>query len=358
MRAACYYGPGDVRIETVAEPGPPAAGEIVLAILRAGICGTDVGEFVHGPRQIPLHTPHPGSRHQGPVILGHEFVGRIVAVGPGVTDLCVGERAVAAALLWCGTCRRCREGRTNLCERAYVYGLHTHGGLADYTRVKAVMCARVPDSCSHELAVLAQPMAVALHALGRARVPPKAPLVLFGLDGIGSLILVAARAQGSEVIAVDIDAERLMRAKALGATASVAIREEADTERLLRLIEEMDVRHLVEASGTPGGLLSALAVCPKGGRLVLVGLQPEPIRLDVGRLTLSEIDLVTTNGLCGATDLPAALALLVTLAERDDLVRLLVDRVIDLTHLVDEGLRPLAQGLLRGKVLIDLEAGC
>ena len=78
MKAATYYGPFDVRVEEVPEPGKLAPGEVLLAPLAGSLCGTDVTEFVAGPKMIPLHQAHPVSKHRGPVILGHEFVGRYV----------------------------------------------------------------------------------------------------------------------------------------------------------------------------------------------------------------------------------------------------------------------------------------
>ena len=80
MKAAVYHGRRDVRIEERPDPSGPGRGEVVLEVLMGGICGTDAGEFAHGPLLIPLDARHPASGHRGPVILGHEFVGRIAAV--------------------------------------------------------------------------------------------------------------------------------------------------------------------------------------------------------------------------------------------------------------------------------------
>ena len=102
MRAAVYHGPGDVRIESVPEPTAPGAGELVVEVLRGAICGTDSSEYAHGPHMIPLHERHPNSGHVGPLVLGHEFVGRVSEVGPGVTEFAVGDRVVTGAGASCG----------------------------------------------------------------------------------------------------------------------------------------------------------------------------------------------------------------------------------------------------------------
>src|SRR5258706_9808576 len=140
MKAAVYHGPLDVRVEEVPEPGSPGPDEVVVAPLVGSLCGTDVSEFLAGPKRIPLHHAHPVSGHQGPVVLGHEFMGIVVEVGAAVTDLHVGLRVVPGAGMWCGSCQLCLTGRTNICERAVLYGIHTHGGLAERVKVPASMC--------------------------------------------------------------------------------------------------------------------------------------------------------------------------------------------------------------------------
>ena len=166
MKAATYYGPFDVRVEEVPEPGKLAPGEVLLAPLAGSLCGTDVTEFVAGPKMIPLHQAHPVSKHRGPVILGHEFVGIVLAVGPGVTTLRIGQRVVPGAGMWCGACPPCLAGRPNICERSVLYGIHTHGGLAERVRVPARMCVAVPEMCSDAAAALAQPCAIATRISG------------------------------------------------------------------------------------------------------------------------------------------------------------------------------------------------
>jgi (R,R)-butanediol dehydrogenase / meso-butanediol dehydrogenase / diacetyl reductase len=204
MKAAVYYGPLDVRIEEVPEPGPPGPDEVLLAPLMGSLCGTDVTEFVVGPKMIPLHDAHPMNGHRGPVILGHEFVGIVLAVGAGVTSLRNGQRVVPGAGMWCGTCPLCLTGRANICERYVLYGIHAHGGLAERAKVPARMCVPVPESCSNETAALAQPYAVAIHAVGRVGINPGQSVALFGVGGIGSFLLAAllARTQGDLLLIV------------------------------------------------------------------------------------------------------------------------------------------------------------
>src|SRR5579864_5656124 len=226
MKAAVYYGPRDVRVEQVHEPGSPGPGEVVIRVKMGSLCGTDASQY-KAATMVPLHSPHSSSGHAGPVILGHEVVGVVVARGSGVAHLEIGQRVVPGAGWWCGECPRCQEGRINICENYYLYGIHTNGGLAEFATFPAQMCMPVPAECTDEAAAMAQPCAVALHALARGGVAVDQTVALFGVGSIGSLLLAALQAQaagGQRVIAIDVEQGRLATAGALGATYQVDAR--------------------------------------------------------------------------------------------------------------------------------------
>jgi (R,R)-butanediol dehydrogenase/meso-butanediol dehydrogenase/diacetyl reductase len=352
MRAAVYYGAHDVRIEEVSDPAEPGPGELLLRVRACSICGTDVSEYLHGPLMIPLAARHPASGHLGPTILGHEFVGEVVAVGDG-TALFTGQRVVAGAGNWCGACRWCLEGRPNLCIQYFVYGLHAPGGLASYVRVPSKMCHAVPEGCPDEWAAMAQPCAIALHAARRSGAGPGDTVVLIGAGGIGSFLLAALRALGVDaIIALDVSQERLDTAGRLGASSLLAAQgqPQALLEEIRAVTAGQGADVVIEASGAPTATSLALSLVRRGGRVLQVGLPAEPVPLPLRQFVVPEIDLVTTNGhVCGA-DLPQALGLLAT----TDLARIVLDRVISLDALVDEGLLALAERRARGKIVIAL----
>jgi len=351
MRAAVYHGTRDVRVEAVPDVGPPGPGEVVLVVTRAGICGTDAAEYLHGPHAIPVHRPDPVTGYQGPVILGHEFVGRVVAVGPGVEGLEPGTRVVSGAGVWCGQCAWCRAGRPNLCARYYTLGLQAHGGLAEQVRVPARTCWPVAASCPDEAAALAQPLAVAVHAVARSGVAPGDTLAVVGVGGIGALVVAVARARGvAPVVAVDVERARLRTAEALGATAVAAADEAVAVVGGLTGGEGAAV--VVESAGAPRALDLALRLVRRGGRLLQVGLPEGRPALDLRALVLREVDVVTTVAHVCPTDLPAAVRLL----ETTDLARHVVDRTIALADLVPAGLLALAERRARGKILVDPRA--
>ena len=285
MRAAVFHGPRDVRVEEVSDPSSPSPGEVVLKVIRAAICGTDAAEWDHGPVLC-----RPG------VVLGHEFVGRVVDLGNDVTGLRMGDRVVSGAGISCGRCPWCLRSRTNLCADYRTLGLQVDGGLAEYVTSPAAICRPVPDGCDDDAAAMTQPVAVALHALSRVAQGPEESVAVIGAGGIGSFIVAGAsrRAVDGRVVAIDIDAERLATASALGADEAV----DATGHDLATLLRELsdgvgfDV--VIEASGAAHAPSAATAGVRRGGRVLLVGLHAAPREIDLTRMIVREVDIFTT----------------------------------------------------------------
>jgi (R,R)-butanediol dehydrogenase/meso-butanediol dehydrogenase/diacetyl reductase len=335
MKAALYYGNKDIRIESVSEPVKPGPNDVILEVVRGAICGTDVTEYLHGPNFTPLQEPHPASGHVGPMIIGHEFVGRIVELGVAVEGFKVGQRVVPGAGAWCGKCQWCRAGRTNLCANYYTLGLNAPGGLAEWAKVPAHMCRPVPDACSDDSAAMAQP--------GQT-------IALMGVGGIGSFILAGLQAQNlGPVIAIDIDEGRLETAATLGAGHLVNARSEDPAAAVRRLTDGVGVSVFIEASGAPPGPPTALACTQRGGRILLVGMQAAPRSLDLHELVFREIEMTSTVAHVCDADLPKSLEILAT----GDLAPLVLDRVIPLEGLVNEGIMALADGRATGKIIVN-----
>lgn len=353
MLAAVYHGLGDVRVQHVPEPPPPAADEVCLRVARAAICGTDASEFKHGPHIIPLLEPHPGSRHQGPLVLGHEFTGLIEDAGSDVVDLRPGDRVASGAGMWCGTCAWCLAGRTNICSHYYTLGLQAHGGLAEYVNVPARMCRSLPDACSDDAAAIAQPCAVALHAMRRGSIQHGRSLAVIGVGGIGFFLLAAAVAAGVEpILALDIHSDRLARARSLG-TIHTLDATQPDVRLAVREITgAIGVDVVVEASGAPPAPTLAQSLVKRGGTVVMLGLQAEPRALDLADLVVREVDIVSTNAHVCDQDLPEAIELLAD----GRIAAAAIDRVVPLEDVVAEGLVPLAEGRVSGKVVVDPSA--
>ena len=339
MRAAVFHGPHDVRIENVPDPAAPAPGEVVLEVIRAAICGTDAAEWDHGPVLC-----RPG------VVLGHEFVGRVVELGSDVTTLRVGDRVVSGAGISCGRCRWCLLHRTNLCAEYRTLGLQVDGGLAEHVVSPAAICRTVPEACDDDAAAMTQPLAVALHALSRVALSSEDAVAVIGTGGIGSFIVAGAsrRAAEGRVVAIDLDDGRLATAAALGAgeTANASGRDLA--ELLLELTDGVGFDVVIEASGAPHAPAAAIAGTRRGGRVLLVGLHGAPRPLELTPMIIREVDIHTTVAHVCDSDIPAALELLAD----SDVAAVTAGPRISLDALVEGGLRPLAERRAAGKILV------
>lgn len=352
MRAVVYYGKQDVRLERVPVPRP-SAGELLLAVGTVGICGTDVAEWALGPKFHPIDAPHPATGHHGPIIPGHEFSGTVVAVGAGVEESWLGAQVASCGSVACGHCAACRRGESNNCAQYAGVGLHRNGALAEYVATPVLNCRRVDDlGLTLDEAALCQPMAIAVHTVARAGDVAGQTVLVQGVGGIGTFLIYALAQSGADVIAVDIDPERLALADVLGARATVLVAGTADDPAAISAaIGGGELRVIFEVSGSRTGVSAALELAPKGSRLVLVGIQKAPVEVDLARVTTKEIVLIGTNALVREVDFPRAVELV---ARGRGTWHVLAPRVVPMTALVAEALLPMSQGNPHAiKTLID-----
>jgi (R,R)-butanediol dehydrogenase/meso-butanediol dehydrogenase/diacetyl reductase len=334
-----FRAPGDVRIESVAEPPPPGPGELLIKVTKAALCGTDSAEWDHGPL---LARP--------PVVLGHEFTGQVVA-GDAFP---AGTRVVSGAGVSCGRCEWCAAGRTNLCARYQTLGLHRDGGLAELVLSPASICRAVPDGLDDTGAAMAQPLAVAMHAARRGRVQPGLSCAVIGAGGIGAFIVAAAVALGAApLIAVDVADGRLSTAARVGATHTVNAERLDAAAEVLAVTGRQGAHVVIEASGAPASPAAALAMARRGGTVVIVGLQHAPAGLDLFSLSTREVDLRGTLAHVCGEDLAEAVSVLAG----TPLAGAVLGDVIPLADLVEGGLRPLAERKAHGKIVVDVAGG-
>ncbi|MFI5756307.1 zinc-binding dehydrogenase [Streptomyces sp. NPDC051569] len=347
MKAAVFHGPLDLRIEDVAIP-EPGAGEVLVRVSAAGICGSDAAEYAHGPHMI---RPDADGGFP-PVVLGHEFVGTVARTGTGVEGLVPGATVVCGAGVSCGDCRMCRAGRTNLCRSYHTVGYHRDGGMAQYAAVPAGILHDVSDSgLSTDTLALAQPLAVAVHSVRRSGLRSGQDAVVVGAGGIGAFLTYVAAATGARVLVIDLNKDRLRLARDLGATAVALAGEAPLAEQLAELGFDPDV--LFEVSGSAQGLEAILGVARPGAVIVPVGLQKKTYPADLLAWTLREYTVVGTVAHVFAEDIPEAVRLLAARAATvgwDDIA----EDVIPLSELLADGLLPLSQGNPRQiKTIVD-----
>ncbi|WP_310407281.1 zinc-dependent alcohol dehydrogenase [Nocardia kruczakiae] len=346
MRAAVYYGARDIRLEEVPVP-TPGIGEALVRVLRSGICGTDASEWIAGPKSYPVTRRHPHSGHLGPIIPGHEFVGEIVA-SDSDSDLVVGDLVASGAGVWCGACRRCREGRTNQCVHYKTVGLNVHGGMAEYIAVPSITLRRLPGGLSIDHAGLAQPLAVGIHAARRAGGREGDSVVVIGAGAIGSFVIAGLEHIGGfDITVVDIAADRLERAIRLGAHRALTASETIASD-VRKALGGHRPEVVIEASGAPGQLAEALAMVADGGRVLAVGIPKGKPELDIHSMIFREVTLDTTLAHVCDTDLPAALDILADGVIGGEFI----EPAVALDQL-GTSLDRLAAGRVEGKILID-----
>jgi len=350
MKAGVLHAPHDLRIEDRPDPSF-GDDDVVVRVIYNGLCGTDATEYGKGPMMVPLVTRHPGSGHQGPTILGHEFIGTVVDAGVNARHR-IGERIACGAGVSCGRCRWCLAGRTNLCAGYYTLGLSTHGGLAEFVAAPSGICVGIPDDLADIDAGLAQPLAVGIHSVNRADLAAGDTVVLLGVGAIGTFICSALEGHDGPVVALDIDAGRLDVARKVGATETHLITPDATAADLRDLVPD-GAQVVFETSGVMGSAERAFALAARGGNVVLVGLNKTPQPLNLADIVLREVNVQTTVAHVCGHDIPAALDLLA----RVPLSEILPARVIALDTVVAEGLEPLVAGRVGGKLLVDPRRG-
>ena len=295
MQALRFHTAHDLRIEDVPEPGEPSDDEVVVQVATCGICGTDLHEYVAGPIVTPID-PHPLTGAKNPQILGHEFAGEVVAVGPKVSRVAVGDRVAIMPLSYCGRCAYCSRGFQHLCATMGCVGLsHAWGGMAQLATVAEYQVVALPDGVTFQQGALIEPTAVAAYGVERGGVKPGDRVLITGAGPIGALAALCARAAGASTVYVsEPNAARRARAEALD-VATVLDPTTVDVPEVLR--EEADglgVDVAIECSGHPNGFAAAVSSLRRRGTLAQTGLFVGEATVDPMLWSLNDLTIVGT----------------------------------------------------------------
>ncbi len=275
MKAAVFKAVGEpLAIEDVAvpEPGPS---DLILKVTACGICGSDLhmtDVCDHGGGMAPLP---PGA------VMGHEFAGEVVEAGRDATaDWRPGTRACALPYIACGACAQCLAGNGRWCAGSTYMGLgKLAGAYAEYVRVGAFEALRLPDGVDDRAGAMVEPLAVGLHAAGKAALRPGETVLVIGAGPIGLAIALWCRFFGARhVVVSDLVADRVARAAKFGATDGIDAASENAVGRFKRIAgARPDV--VFDAVGVPGSQQLAMDAAPAGGRVVVAGVCMQPDRI-------------------------------------------------------------------------------
>jgi threonine 3-dehydrogenase len=246
--------------------------EVLVKVKKSSICGTDVHLYVWdewAAKTLPLNT-----------IIGHEFVGEIVALGKNVHTLKKGMRVSSEGHITCGSCTHCRTGRRVLCPQTVGTGVNKDGAFAEYIAVPEENVFPMPDEIPDDIACIFDPLGNAVHTALAADLVGKDVLVT-GAGPIGLMsIPVVLKAGARRVVVTDINDLRLEMAKEMGASATVNVQTHSLQEEMkrLRINEGFDV--VLEMSGSPKALQTAVDVAIHGGEIILLGIVPANTQID------------------------------------------------------------------------------
>jgi L-iditol 2-dehydrogenase len=280
-------------VEDVPEP-QLQPDEVLIRVRACGICGSDVhGMDGSTGRRIP------------PLIMGHEASGEIADVGPAVGVWKKGDRVTFDSTAYCGHCWHCQRGEVNLCDERRVFGVscaeyRRNGAFAQFVAVPERILYRLPDDLSYEKAAMVEAVSVAVHAVKRTQMAPGSTAAVVGAGRIGLLVIQVLKVVGcGEIIAIDLDDDRLAMARRLGATAILKADSADPAEAVRRLSGGRGVDAAFEVVGVASTVKAAVACVRKGGSVTLVGNLEPKVELPLQAVVTRQITLIGTCASAG-----------------------------------------------------------
>jgi len=311
MKAAVYYGKGDIRIQEVPVP-EPTGDQVQIKVEWCGICGTDIHEYHDGPVLVPnVDKPHPITKATLPLTLGHEFSGTITKIGPDVDKekYKVGTRVCAEPIITCGECKMCKEGFENCCPKLGWIGLADHtGGFAEYALARQFRAHPIPDSISFEIGALMEPLSVAWHAVRVSNIKMGQTALVLGGGPIGIMVLRVLLAIGArEVFVSEMSGSRKSLALKSGAKAVFDPREcDVVAECKKASVHGLGVDVAFDCAGVQASITTAINAVRPRGTIMNVAIWEKPIQISLNDMALGEKWL--SGCICFADDFPAVIA--------------------------------------------------
>ena len=304
MRAWVLDDPGELRLteKPVPQPGPA---EVLVRIDAIAFCDGDIRIITRGPPAL-IEGGLPFNKNFTP---GHEYMGRVVKLGPGVDEFAVGDRVAVEVHFGCGRCERCRAGMYTSClNYGMNYGEHnkghrangftTDGGFADYAVNNVNTLVHVPEDIGDEEATLIVTAGTAMYALDTlGGLIAGQSLAVTGPGAIGLMGVAVGKALGAQpVILTGTRNSRLNLGRQLGADHLVNINSEHPVEAVKRITGGKGVHYVLECSGNPNGLNDGMDMVMRGGRICLVGFANQPVSVDVAKLVRNHIAVFGIRG--------------------------------------------------------------
>lgn len=280
MKAIQIVKPGEIEIIDVEKPVITEKDNVLVKMVTVGICASDMGIF-NGTNAAATY----------PRVFGHEMIGVVEDVGPGVTRVKKGDRIIIDQVTSCGHCWACKHGRGNVCHNLKVRGVHIDGGCREYQAVPEDACYVLPDSISDKDAIMIEPTTIALQCCSRAQIEKEDTMLIYGGGALGSSILRIARLSGAKIIMADVVDEKLEEAKRNGATYTINSITEDFQKKVLEYTDGYCATLSVDAACIKTSLLTLLQATGNAGRVITMGFSLAPTEINQFLITSKELDV-------------------------------------------------------------------
>jgi threonine dehydrogenase-like Zn-dependent dehydrogenase len=282
LKALVWTAPKVMEWKEINKP-LPQADEVLIRVETVGICGSEIeGYLGHNSLRVP------------PLIMGHEFCGRIESWGDQVEGFTAEQKVVVNPLTFCGKCNACRKRMTQLCSSRNILGIHRSGAFGEWVTVPAKTIVPVPEDLDPFRAALSEPLACSLRATRRAlKNHPFANVVIFGAGGIGLLCARVAHLLGSDhIIVVDTNGDRLQAALNMAADFALNPKESNLQQEISKFVGDKGVDAIIDAAGFQPTRSASMEIINPGGTFMNIGLGIDETELRINHLIRGEIEIL------------------------------------------------------------------
>lgn len=276
-------------------------GDALIEVKAVGICGTDISTYLGTNVNVSSY----------PIIIGHETAGIVKEIAAdNAAGLKVGDKVILDPYVYCGDCYPCSLGKTNCCETLKCLGVHCEGSMSEFVAHPDHLLRKLPDDISWELAPMAEPLVIAMHAIHRCAAKEGEVVAITGAGTIGLLAALGAMSYGAIPVVIDVVEARLQIARDLGVQHTINPAAEDSVARLLEITNGRGAECVVEASGANVAIRNSLDYAAYAGRIALTGWPKKETELPTNLITKKELQVLGSRN--GAGEFEEAIELIVS----------------------------------------------
>ena len=337
MKAAFFYGAGDIRVEETEVPEIDDD-EVLIKVSYCGICGSDITAFKTG-NYVPG------------IIIGHEFSGIVIKKGKNVNNVNEGDKVVGLSLIPCGKCEYCLSGKPNLCKNALMTGITINGAFAEYVKLPKDAVLKIDNKLNAIEATLVEPLAIVLHAINISSFKPGKSILIQGAGPIGLLTLGMMKISGaSKIFLSEISDKRIEVARNL--SSDVYLINPSKSNIFSFIEKETDgegVDIIFDTTGSPTAIKSNYTLVKRGGEIVILGIPELPVESDIFTLVMDEITI--KGSFEGVNEFKDAIDFI---SQRKVNFSSIITSIIPIEKIVDDGFKKLLEMPKEGKIVIKI----